>query len=174
MGNREAIQPRKIYRTEAEVILLTAGRKNQPITRGWGESVGVNRAWRAHKGNTCIPGRSASLRETVVASQDFGNQGCGEGLAEVGLLHSSKEVGESRWSEGSGKCTARIVEMAQYRGRRGSSSKEACESRGSKGPKVQTTETKPEFRQELNHTGNEGVSGESEEPYEARVSHTVL
>ena len=49
MGNCEAIQPRKIYRTEAEVILYTAGRKNQPKARGWGESVGVNRAWRAHK-----------------------------------------------------------------------------------------------------------------------------
>ena len=96
MGNREAIQPRKIYRTEAEVILYTAGSKNQPIKRGWGESVGVNRAWRAHKGNTCIPGRSANLRKkTVVTSQDFVNQGCGEGLAEVGPFHSSDEVGES-------------------------------------------------------------------------------
>ena len=62
MGNREAIQPRKIYRMEAEVILHTAGRNNRPIKRGREESVGVNRAWRAHKGNTCIPGRSVNLR----------------------------------------------------------------------------------------------------------------
>ena len=60
------------------------------------------------------------------------------------------------------------------RGRRGRSSKEACESRQSKGPKVQTTETKPAFKHELTVTGNEGVSGESGEPYEARVSRTVL
>ena len=72
-GNHEAIQPRKKYRTEAEVISYTAGRKNQPKTRGWGDSVGVNRAWRAHKGNTCIPGRSANLRRTVVASQGLVN-----------------------------------------------------------------------------------------------------
>ena len=103
MGNREAIQPRKKYRAEAEVISYTAGRKNQPIARGWRDSVGVHRAWRAHKGNTCIPGRSANLRRSVVASQDFVNQGCDDGLAEVGLPHSSDEVGESRWSEGGSK-----------------------------------------------------------------------
>lgn len=62
MGNREAIQPRKTYRTKAEVILYTAGSKSQPLARGWGDFVGVNRAWRAHKGSTCIPGRSANLR----------------------------------------------------------------------------------------------------------------
>ena len=67
-----------------------------------------------------------------------------------------------------------IVEMVQIRGRRGRSSEEACESKWSKGPKVQTTETKPLFRHELRDTGNEGVSGESGEPYEARVSRTVL
>lgn len=61
MGNREAIKPRKLYRTEADVFFLTAGRKNQPIMRGWGDSVGVDRAWRVHKGNTCIPGRSVNL-----------------------------------------------------------------------------------------------------------------
>ena len=63
---------------------------------------------------------------------------------------------------------------AAHRGRRGRSSDEACESRRSKGPKVQTTETKPAFKHELTVTGNEGVSGESGEPYEARVSRTVL
>jgi len=49
MRKREAIQPRKLYRAEADVFLFTAGRKNQPQTRGWGDSVGVNRAWRAYK-----------------------------------------------------------------------------------------------------------------------------
>ena len=43
------------------------------------------------------------ISEKVVSLQDFVNQGCGEGLAEVGLLHSSDEVGKSRWSEGSSK-----------------------------------------------------------------------
>ena len=66
------------------------------------------------------------------------------------------------------------IEMVQNRGRRGRSSEEACESRRSKGLKVQATETKPRFRHELNLTGNAGVCGESGEPYEARVSCTVL
>ena len=67
-----------------------------------------------------------------------------------------------------------IIEMVQYRGRRGRSSEEVCESRGSKGPKVQAVETKPKSRQELNCMGNTGVCGENGEPYEARVSRTVL
>ena len=66
------------------------------------------------------------------------------------------------------------VEMAQNRGRRGRSSEEACESKWSKGPKVQAMETKPAIGQELIGMGNEGVHGESGEPYEARVSRTVL
>lgn len=49
MGNREAMQPRKKDRAEADTALEVAGSKNQPQTRGWGDSVGVNRAWRAHK-----------------------------------------------------------------------------------------------------------------------------
>ena len=64
--------------------------------------------------------------------------------------------------------------MVQIRGRRSRSSEEACENRQSKGWKVQTTETKPAFRLELIETGNAGVGGESGEPYEARVSRTVL
>ena len=103
MGNREAIQPRKIYRMEADVILYTAGRKNQPIARGWGDSVGVNRAWRVYKVILAYLGGLSISTETVATLQDFGNQGCGEGLTEVGLLHSSREIGESRWSEGSSK-----------------------------------------------------------------------
>lgn len=99
MGNREAIQPRNIYRTEAEVILDTAGSKNQPIKRGWGDSVGVNRAWRAYKVILAYLGGLLFSEKTVVVLQDFVNQGYGEGTAEVGLPHSSEEVGESRWSE---------------------------------------------------------------------------
>ena len=49
MGNREAMQSRKKDRAEADTALEVAGSKNQPQTRGWGDSVGVNRAWRAHK-----------------------------------------------------------------------------------------------------------------------------
>lgn len=103
MGNREAIQPRKIYRAEAEVVLNTAGSKNRPQAQGWGDSVGVNRAWRAHKGIPAYPGGLPISVETVVASQDFANQGRGDESAEVGLLHSSDEIGESRRSEGSSK-----------------------------------------------------------------------
>ena len=64
--------------------------------------------------------------------------------------------------------------MVQNRGRRSRSSEETCESRWSKGLKVQATETKPALRHELIETGNVGVCGESGEPYEARVSRTVL
>ncbi|MCL2215926.1 MAG: hypothetical protein FWB91_02775 [Defluviitaleaceae bacterium] len=49
MRKREAIQPRKYKKAEADVFLFTVGSKNQPIKRGWGDSVGVNRAWRAYK-----------------------------------------------------------------------------------------------------------------------------
>lgn len=41
MGNREAMQPRKVYRAEADTVLKVAGSKNQPQARGWGDSVGV-------------------------------------------------------------------------------------------------------------------------------------
>lgn len=75
MGNREAIQPRNIYRTEAEVILDTAGSKNQPIKRGWGDSVGVNRAWRAYKVILAYLGGLLFSEKTVVVLQDFVNQG---------------------------------------------------------------------------------------------------
>ena len=60
------------------------------------------------------------------------------------------------------------------RGRRSRSSEDTCESRRSKGRKVQTAETKPNDGHEPIVTGNAGVSGESGEPYEARVSRTVL
>ena len=65
MGNREAMQPRKLYRAEADTVLLVAGSKNQPQARGWGDSVGVNRAWRAYEGSTCIPGRSGRFHKVV-------------------------------------------------------------------------------------------------------------
>ena len=103
MGNREAIQPRKTYRAEADVILNTAGSKSRPKARGRGDSVGVNRAWRAHKGILAYPGGLPISERTVAASQDFVNQGRGDESAEVGLLHSSEEIGESRRSEGGSK-----------------------------------------------------------------------
>ena len=99
MGNCEAIQPRKVYRAEADVVLNTAGSKNRPKARGRGDSVGVNRAWRAHKGILAYPGGLPISEETVAASQDFANQGRDDESAEVGLLHSSDEIGESRRSE---------------------------------------------------------------------------
>ena len=43
--------------------------------------------------------------------------------------------------------------MAQARGRRGRSSRETCESKWSKGPKVQVMETKPTFGHEPDEWG---------------------
>jgi hypothetical protein len=48
--------------SKADVFLDTVGSKNRPPTRGRGESAGVNRAWRVHKGSTRIPGRSGRFR----------------------------------------------------------------------------------------------------------------
>ena len=41
MRKREAMEPRKVERAEADVLATTAGSKNQPQARGWGDSVGV-------------------------------------------------------------------------------------------------------------------------------------
>ena len=59
------------------------------------------------------------------------------------------------------------------RGRRSRSSEEVCESRWSKGRKGQTAETKP-YLDMSQEEGNGRVCSEITEPYEARVSRTVL
>lgn len=63
MRKREAIQPRKLERAEVDTVPWVADSNEQPQARGYSGSVGVHRAWRACKGNTCIPGRSGRLRE---------------------------------------------------------------------------------------------------------------
>lgn len=62
MRKREAIQPRKLERAEVDVFLYTADSNTSPIKRGLAGSAGVNRARRARKGSSSVPGRSGSFR----------------------------------------------------------------------------------------------------------------
>ena len=63
MRKREAIQPRKLYRMEADVFLVTAGGNELVDKLGQGRFHRGHRAWRVRKGQTCIPGRSDGFRE---------------------------------------------------------------------------------------------------------------
>lgn len=41
MRKREAVEPRKLYRVEADVVAPTAGSNVQPIAQEWTGSIGV-------------------------------------------------------------------------------------------------------------------------------------
>ena len=56
MRKREAIQPRKIGKVEADVFLYTAGRNGHSRARECVGSTGVNRAWRAYEVMRAYPG----------------------------------------------------------------------------------------------------------------------
>ena len=63
MRKREAIQPRKSYRVEADVFLKTVGSNELAAKRGRSRFHRGHRAWRVRKDQTCIPGRSDGFRE---------------------------------------------------------------------------------------------------------------
>ena len=84
----------------------TVGSKSQPKARGRGESAGVQeRGERTKVICAYLGGLSGSAQKGGRIKRGVENQARDEGMTEVGLPHSSDEIGESRGSEGGNKST---------------------------------------------------------------------